>query len=59
MQLDLGVSMSCLIHELAGDVKLLLSASSLGCPLFPFFIPLLLLSYLTFCGNSLMIASFI
>lgn len=36
MQSDLGVCISCLIHELAGDVKLLLFASSLGCHFFLF-----------------------
>lgn len=59
MQSDLGVCMSYLIDEVAGDVKLLLSASSLGCPLSPFFTALLLLSYLTFCGNSLIKAAFV
>lgn len=66
MQSDLGVCVSCLIHEVAGYVKLLISPSSLGCPLFSSFFTsftsftsLLLLSYPTFCGNSLLIASFI
>lgn len=66
MQSDLGVCVSCLIHEVAGYVKLLVSPTSLGCPLFSSFFTsftsftcLLLLSYPTFCGNSLLIASFI